>query len=112
VVLTQKGNKTDPVLHGRNVLGIWLGKNEVHNLSQPVQLRFRNSSEVRCSVSHHNATLKIQLGHVVSYKQLPVFTSVKVQLHYCRMKVDSVCTGISMKMAEVSMIFTPSRAKN
>ncbi|KAG1941340.1 adhesion G protein-coupled receptor G3 isoform X2 [Pimephales promelas] len=41
----EKGYKTDPVLHGRNVLGIWLGKNEVHNLSQPVQLRFRNSSE-------------------------------------------------------------------
>ncbi|XP_056121762.1 adhesion G protein-coupled receptor G3, partial [Rhinichthys klamathensis goyatoka] len=38
-------NKTDPVLHGRNVLGVWLGKNEVRNLSQAVQLRFRNSSE-------------------------------------------------------------------
>lgn len=51
VLLTQKGsdpNETDPVLHGRNVLGVWLGENEVHNLSQPVQLRFMNSNEVRC----------------------------------------------------------------
>ncbi|KAK7175770.1 hypothetical protein R3I93_000134 [Phoxinus phoxinus] len=44
----EKGNASkdrDPVLHGRNVLGVWLGGKEVHNLSQPVQLRFRNSNE-------------------------------------------------------------------
>lgn len=58
--------------------------------------------------SHINATVKIQLGLVALIYQLSVFTSIKVQLHYCRMKVDSVSTGISMKTAEVSMIFTPS----
>lgn len=46
----QKGNDTnesDPVIHGQNVLGVWLGAKEVQNLSQPVQLRFRNRNQVR-----------------------------------------------------------------
>ncbi|XP_059393579.1 adhesion G protein-coupled receptor G3 [Carassius carassius] len=45
---TQKGNdssKPDTILHGQTVLGVWLGKNEVQNLSQPVQLRFINTNQ-------------------------------------------------------------------
>ncbi|XP_050969883.1 adhesion G protein-coupled receptor G3 isoform X2 [Labeo rohita] len=36
-------NRTGPILHGQNVLGVWLGEKEVHNLSQPVQLTFLNN---------------------------------------------------------------------
>ncbi|RXN17633.1 adhesion G -coupled receptor G3-like protein [Labeo rohita] len=36
-------DKSGPLLHGQSVLGIWLGEKEVHNLSQPVQLRFLNN---------------------------------------------------------------------
>uniref|UniRef100_A0A8C1LN77 Adhesion G protein-coupled receptor G3 n=1 Tax=Cyprinus carpio TaxID=7962 RepID=A0A8C1LN77_CYPCA len=45
---TKKGkdsNKPDTILHGQTVLGVWLGKNEVQNLSQPVQLRFINTNQ-------------------------------------------------------------------
>ncbi|XP_048042163.1 adhesion G protein-coupled receptor G3 [Megalobrama amblycephala] len=45
---TEKGNdpnESDPVLQGQSVLGVWLGAKEVQNLSQPVQLRFRNSKK-------------------------------------------------------------------
>ncbi|XP_026124260.1 adhesion G protein-coupled receptor G3-like [Carassius auratus] len=45
---TQKGNdssKPDTILHGQTVLGVWLGKNEVQNLSQPVQIRFIDTKQ-------------------------------------------------------------------
>ncbi|XP_077057761.1 adhesion G-protein coupled receptor G5 [Siphateles boraxobius] len=42
----RKGNDSnEPVLHGGNVLGVWLGENEVQNLSQPVQLTFKNRNQ-------------------------------------------------------------------
>ncbi|XP_073693684.1 uncharacterized protein [Garra rufa] len=37
-------NSSSPILHGQNVVGVWLGEKEVHNLSQPVQLRFLNNA--------------------------------------------------------------------
>lgn len=49
-LLTQKGNdpsKSGTILHEQTVLGIWLGKKEVQNLSQPVQLKFINTKQVR-----------------------------------------------------------------
>ncbi|XP_073763566.1 adhesion G protein-coupled receptor G3 [Danio rerio] len=36
-------NGSDPVLLKQSVLGVWLGTTEVNNLSQPVQLKFRNT---------------------------------------------------------------------
>ncbi|KAF4110632.1 hypothetical protein G5714_007663 [Onychostoma macrolepis] len=44
----KKGNnssKLGTILHGQTVLGVWLGQNEVQNLSQPVQLRFINTNQ-------------------------------------------------------------------
>ncbi|KAF4110630.1 hypothetical protein G5714_007661 [Onychostoma macrolepis] len=44
----KKGNnssKSGTILHGQTVLGVWLGQNEVQNLSQPVQLRFINTNQ-------------------------------------------------------------------
>ncbi|XP_067304513.1 adhesion G protein-coupled receptor G3 isoform X2 [Pseudorasbora parva] len=38
-------SESDPILYGQRVLGVWLGVKEVRNLSQPIQLRFINSSE-------------------------------------------------------------------
>ncbi|XP_052007222.1 adhesion G protein-coupled receptor G3-like isoform X2 [Xyrauchen texanus] len=32
-------------VHGKSVLGVWLGEKEVRNLSQPVQLRFKRSNQ-------------------------------------------------------------------
>ncbi|XP_016392381.1 adhesion G protein-coupled receptor G3-like [Sinocyclocheilus rhinocerous] len=46
--LNKKGNNPSTpgtILHGQTVLGVWLGKNEVQNLSQPVQLRFINTNQ-------------------------------------------------------------------
>ncbi|XP_043099315.1 adhesion G protein-coupled receptor G3 [Puntigrus tetrazona] len=43
-----KGNnqsESAPMLHGQNVLGVWLGKSEVQNLSKPVHLRFINTNQ-------------------------------------------------------------------
>ncbi|XP_026124267.1 adhesion G-protein coupled receptor G1-like isoform X2 [Carassius auratus] len=45
---TKKGkdsSKPDTILHGQTVLGVWLGKNEVQNLSQPVQIRFIDTKQ-------------------------------------------------------------------
>ncbi|XP_051578001.1 adhesion G protein-coupled receptor G3 [Myxocyprinus asiaticus] len=44
---TQDPNDTElePKVHGKSVLGVWLGEKEVCNLSQPVQLRFRRSNQ-------------------------------------------------------------------
>nr|XP_055070142.1 adhesion G protein-coupled receptor G3 [Misgurnus anguillicaudatus] len=38
-------NSSPEVIYGENVLGVWLGVNEIRNLSEPVQLRFNNSNQ-------------------------------------------------------------------
>ncbi|XP_056624814.1 adhesion G protein-coupled receptor G3 [Triplophysa dalaica] len=35
---------------GENVLGVWLGVTEVHNLSEPVQLKFKNTNQIENGV--------------------------------------------------------------
>ncbi|XP_026071633.1 adhesion G protein-coupled receptor G3-like isoform X1 [Carassius auratus] len=46
--LFKKGNdshESSSILHGKSVLGVWLGVTEIRNLSQPIQLRFINTNQ-------------------------------------------------------------------
>lgn len=59
--------------------------------------------------SNYNATVKHTVALVDFADELQMFTSVKVCSYYCRVKMEPVSTGILIKMAKVSMIFTPSK---
>lgn len=61
--------QTNSDVIGENVLGVWLGVTEIHNLSEPVKLKFKNTNQVRRFLTevYHNIKWTVRTKHTAHF---------------------------------------------